>query len=89
MDINGGKKIRTDIGATYDKPVTHNHHEITAPTTADNSHHQEKRMDRKKNTYTWYTYHSECQKAKDVCKYEDCPGQQRVFYLQDGSRRSP
>ena len=48
MDINGGNKIRTDIEGTYDKPVRHNHHETTAPTTAENSLHQEKRMNKKK-----------------------------------------
>ena len=60
MDINGGNKNQTDIGSTYDKPVTHNHHEITAPTTVDNSHHQEKRMNKKKKAYLWYTHHLEC-----------------------------
>ena len=75
MDVNGGNKIRTDINGTYDKPVTHNHHEVTALTTQQNSCHQEKRMNKKKKSYTWYTHHSECQEATGVCKFEECPGQ--------------
>ena len=47
IDINRGNKIQTVIEGTYDKPVTHNHHKITAPTIADNYWHQEKRMNKK------------------------------------------
>ena len=48
FDMNGGNKIRTDIDGTYDKPVPQNHHEVTAPITADNYWHQEKRINKKK-----------------------------------------
>ena len=74
MDVNGGNKIRTDIEGTYDKPVTHNHHAVTALTTQQNSRHQEKRMNKKKKSYPWYTHQSECQETKAVCKFEECPG---------------
>ena len=46
MNINGGKKIRNDISSAYDKPVTHNHQEITAPVTEDNYWHHEQRMNK-------------------------------------------
>ena len=89
IDINGGNNIRTDIDGTYNKPVTHNYHEITAPTTAKNSWYQKKRMNKKTKLYSWYTLHSECQEGRPgVCSYEDFPGRQRVFY-QRVVRRAP
>jgi len=89
MDINGGNKIRTDIEGTYDKPVTHNHHEVTAATTQQNSRHQGQRMNKKKKSYSWYNHQSECQEEKAECKFEDCPGRQREFYRIGGARRAP
>ena len=89
MDVNGRNKVRTNIEGTYDKPVTHNHHEVTAPTTAKNYWHQGKRMNKKKKSYLWYTHHSECQEGRPgVCSYEDCLGRQRVFYRR-GVQRAP
>ena len=89
MDVNGGTKIRTDIEGTYDKPVTHNHHEVTAATTQQNSRHQKQRMNKKKKSYSWYNHQSECKEEKAECKFEDCPGRQRVFYKKGGARRAP
>ena len=48
LDVNGGNKIQTDIKSIHDKPVICNHHEVTVATTAENSCHQEKRMNTKK-----------------------------------------
>ena len=34
--------------------------------------------------------HLECQEGRPgVCKYEDCPGQQQIFFLQNGKQRGP
>ena len=85
MDVNGGNKIQTDIKGTCDKPVTHNHHEVTALTTQQNSCHQEKRMNKKRKLYSWYNHQSQCQEAKTECKFEECPGQQQVFYQKGGA----
>ena len=52
MDINSGNKIQMDINGTYEKPVSHNHHEATAPTTADNSHHQKKEQIKRIKLYS-------------------------------------
>ena len=55
MDINEGKKIRNDISSAYDKPVTHNHQEITARVTEENYYHHEQRMNKKeKNIHMVY-----------------------------------
>ena len=46
-------------------------------------------MNTKKKLYAWYTHHLECQEAKGVCKFEECPGQKRMFFNTKGSQRSP
>ena len=89
MDINGGKKIRKNISCAYDKPVTNNHQEITAPVTKDNYWHHEWRMNKKRKPYTWYTHQPVCQEGRPVeCSYEDCPGRLRLFD-REGTPRAP
>ena len=70
MNINAWNKIRSGIGGTYHKPVTHKHHVTTAPTTAKNSRHQQRRTNKKKKRDAWYTHHLEYQEEKQgVCEY--------------------
>lgn len=64
----------------------------TAPTiTGKNSLHQERRMNKKKK-YTHgilIIWNVKMEDLAGVCKYDDCPGQQQVFFLQNGTQRGP
>ena len=46
-------------------------------------------MNKMKKSYPLYNHHLEYQEVKAECKFEECPGRQRVFYKKGGARRAP